>query len=316
MGRIGDFVLMLSALRRLIRELGSDDCVLVVSASTHPIARREFPGVRCITLPTDAPSLIRGIIPAWWSERRKFSCDRFHQRICLCHQRGLYYELALSWIDAEQDVRLMPETYPLASEGLCTELLAHRRVVEVALDRQVATADILPVLTSVNVSDDGRLLVYPFSTDEYRRLPVDLTVAVLCQWRTRSRAPIVFGGSPAEAPLLESYAMAARQAGLDQVNVELPPSLDLLLEHIACAGAIFAAETGAAHIATALDKQTVVLAGGALSGYCYPWRRSARQQPVQNPLPCFGCGRRCNQVEMFCLTGLSIDRAAAALPAL
>jgi ADP-heptose:LPS heptosyltransferase len=317
LGRLGDFVLVLSTLRLLIREFGADNCVLVVPAAAGPIAAREFPSVRCITLPTEAASLVRGILPAWWRHREKFAGDRFQHLVCLSHQRSLYYEVTLSWIDAEKDARLMPATYPaVPRDDLSTELLAHWRLAEIVLGRPVDRDEILPRFISLPVSDDGRLLVYPLSSEALRSLPIGKTVEVLRLWRERSHAPIVFGGSPAEAARLEGYAAAARQARLTGISVELPAGVDRFLEHIARAGAVLTCETGAAHVATALDKPSVVMTGGGLHGYCYPWRRSVRQVSVQNPLPCFGCSWNCTQTEMFCLTGLPMDAAAAALPVL
>ena len=66
-----------TALRLLIREFEPDGCVLVVPESAATIAAREFPDVRCITLPTEAASLVRDILPAWLRHRKKFSEDRF-----------------------------------------------------------------------------------------------------------------------------------------------------------------------------------------------------------------------------------------------
>ncbi len=286
LGRIGDFVLTLGALRLLIRELGPGQCVLVVPPGLAPLARREFPAVRQINLPTDAASLMKEIVPAWWRERRKFSADHFEQRICLSHQRGLYYELVMSWIDAEKDIRLLPETYPaVPTDGLSTELLAHWRVAEIALRRKVSREEILPRFDGITPGNDGRLLVYPLSLDPARSLPVRQVIEVLRHWRKRSPAPIVLGARPAEQIELEHYANAARQAGVENVTVESPAGIDGLLAHLAQAGAVFAADSGAAHIAAALDKPLVLVMDTRLYGYANPWQRSARQRVFLNTVP-------------------------------
>ncbi len=316
-GRLGDFVLVLSAVRRVLAEYGPENCTLVVAYATLPLAAREFPLARLIGLPTEASSLIREIIPAWWQERKKFVTDHFEQSICLSHQRTLYHEITLSWISAGQDIRLLPETYPtILTEGLSTDLLAHQQVVETVLGHPVSREEILPQFTTLHSSDNGRLLVYPLSRDPARCLSIRQVVEVLRLWRVRSRAPIVFGGSPADAIALEDYFACALRAKLDGLSVELPAGVDGFFNHIAQAGAVLTTETAAAHVATALDKPTVVLLGGGLQGLCYPWRRSTRQIQVQHPLPCFGCGWHCTQTEKFCLTQLSPAAAAAALPAL
>lgn len=316
-GRLGDFVLTLSALRCLLAEYGSENCTLVIANAVLPLATREFPRCSLIALPTEGPSLVRDIIPAWWREREKFSREHFELRICLSHQRTLYHETTLSWISASRDLRMLPESYPPAPlDGVCTDLIAHQRVVKSALGHPVGHNEILPQFSSVPSSDDHRLLVYPLSRDAERCLPVELVIESLRLWRQRSSAPIVFGGSPGDTRMLEKFLHAARQAGIDHVTIEIPTGVNGFIEHIARAGAVLSTETAAAHVATALDKLTVVMLGGGLQGLCYPWRRSNRQTHVQHLLPCFGCGWHCTQTERLCLTQLSPAVAAAALPAL
>jgi hypothetical protein len=281
------------------------------------LAAREFPFTRRLVLPLEASSLVRGILPAWRRERPAFADTRYAQRICLRHQRTLYHEVTFSWIKAEVDVRLRPETYPTApADGLCTELRAHRQVVEAVLGRPVGPEELLPRFTTLTTGDDGRLVVYPLSREAARCLPVSLVIGTLRLWRERSRAPIVLGGSPAEAPALAAYLTTAQAAKLHGVTLELPVGVDGFLRHIARAGAVLATESAAVHVATALDKPLLALPGGGYSGLCYPWQRSARQVVVQHSLPCFGCGWRCTQTERLCLTGLSPALAAAALPTL
>jgi ADP-heptose:LPS heptosyltransferase len=316
-GSIGDFVLALSALRLLLARFGAENCTLVLPPAVAALAAREFPSARRLVLPLEVSSLARGILAAWRRERPAFADTRYTQRICLRHQRTLYHEVTLSWIKAESDVRLLPATYPAApADGLCTELRAHRQVAETVLGRPVSAEEILPRFTTLTTADDGRLMVYPLSREAARCLPVDLVIGTLQLWRQRCHAPIVLGGSPAEAPALAVYLAAAQAAKLDRVTVELPAGVDGFLQHIARAGAVLATESAAVHVATALDKPLLALPGGGYANLCYPWRRSDRQVVVQHPLPCFGCGWRCTQTERLCLTQLSPTLAAAALPAL
>jgi ADP-heptose:LPS heptosyltransferase len=74
------------------------------------------------------------------------------------------------------------------------------------------------------------------------------------------------------------------------------------LEDIGGAAVVLSAETGTAHLATALDLPTVVLLGGGHFGLCAPWRKSKRQEWLSNPLPCFHCNWRCHQPEPLCIT--------------
>lgn len=279
-------MLSVSVLRLLVRELGTAHCTVVTSPQVETLATREFPGVGCVTLPVDAPSLLRDIVPIWWRERPKFAADRFERLICFSHQRSLYYELALSWIDAQHDLRLMPETYPQTpADGLSTELLGHWRLTETVLGRRVPRAEILPRLNSLQPADDGRLLVCPFSRDLVRNLPADTAIEALRLWRERNRAPIILGGSPADLPALEQLATAARAMHVTDITVETPAGLDGLLAQVAKAGAVFAADSAPAHVAAALDKHAVVMTSRSFYGYAQPWSHSDRQQVFVHGTP-------------------------------
>ena len=286
LGRIGDFVLSVSVLRLLVREFGAAHCTVVTSPQVETLASRELPGVRCITLPVDAPSLLRDIVPIWRRERPKLGADHFERLICFSHQRSIYYELALSWIGSEHELRLTPETYPQAPpEGQCAELLAHWRVAEIALGRTLAREDILPRLTSLKATDDGSLLVCPFSLDPIRNLPGELAVETLRMWRERSRAPITLGGSPADAARLADIAAVASAAGIDDIRIDTPVGLDGLLRQVSSAGALFSGDSAPAHIAAALDKPSVVVTSRSFFGFAQPWSRSDRQQVFVHGTP-------------------------------
>ncbi len=279
LGWIGDFVLMLSAIRLVLREQQASDCTLIVSPATAALAQKEFPGVDCLTLPVDCSSLLRDILPLWQRERSRLSAESFDRLVCFSHQRPLHFELALSWIDAGEDFRLLPATYPaVPAGGMCTELLGHWRLVEQVLGRTVDREEMLPRFTSLTPGNDGRLVVYPFSRDAARNLAPAQVVRVLRRWRERSRAPIVLGGGPADEPSLRECAALARLAGLEISGVETPQGVDGLLRHVAEAGAVLSSDSAAGHIAAALDKPCVVITTPGFLGYCQPWARSGRQK--------------------------------------
>lgn len=316
-GRIGDFVLMLSALRLILTEYGQKNCTLIIAEATLPLAVREFPQARLFCVPGESTSLLKGFLPLWWRQREKLSADHYDRFFCLRHQRDPYHEMIVSWIATDQLIKLERATYPItALPALCTELIAHQRVVEIALGHSINPAQILPQFTTQPTRNDGRLLVYPLSRDSQRCLPITKTIAALRLWRDRSSAPIIFSGSLAEAQILAEYRLAAQQAKIEHVGLELPVSLSALVEQIAQAGVVLTVETAAVHIATALDKPTIAVLGGGIYGLCYPWRRSQLQLVVQHHLPCFGCGWRCTETEQFCLTQLTPAMIADALPAL
>jgi ADP-heptose:LPS heptosyltransferase len=105
-----------------------------------------------------------------------------------------------------------------------------------------------------------------------------MTARVLRIWRTHNQAPVVFGGSPGDATALQGYARQALAAGVHGISIETPSGLPGLLGHVGRAGAVFAADSAAAHLAAAFDKPSVVITNRRFYGYAQPWGRSARQQ--------------------------------------
>lgn len=278
LGHIGDFVLTLSALRLLAREFDPTRCLVVGTKPLAGLVARELPGVDFISLPMDGPSMLRDILPAWRRERRTLAAYRCARRISFSHQRSLYHELALSWIEAREDFRLLPQTYPLTPEpDTCTELLAHQRLAAQVLGRPVAREEILPAFVSESPSDDGRLLIYPLASTPDRFLPLPHTLASAQQWSATHDGPIVLGGASAERPSLEAYARALHNAGMTRVLVETPAGVEALVRHIANASALLAGDSAAAHIGVAFDKPVTLILPESQLGYCQPWRRSARQ---------------------------------------
>jgi len=86
-------------------------------------------------------------------------------------------------------------------------------------------------------------------------------------------------------------------------------------EAISQAELVLTVETSTAHIATALDRPTIVLNGGGHYGQFAPWRRSARQIWLTHRLDCFGCGWRCPYPAPYCLTRIAAEQVGAAIRA-
>jgi len=119
-----------------------------------------------------------------------------------------------------------------------------------------------------------------------------------------------------EAGQRQAQAAAIEAAGLGPCEQVQPRDFDALFRLIAGAGAMLAVESAPAHIATALDKPVCVVTGGGSYGLCGPWRHSARQVAVSRRTPCYFCGWRCQQPEVFCYTQIAPEDIAAALPSL
>src|ERR1035437_9081597 len=107
MDRLGDFVLAVSAIRRLIERYGESECLLVVSPLTSALAKREFPCVEILVLPWGL-SHIR-TLGATMRYRRMVSRLRVDTVVCLRHQRWDYEEIVISWFAAERSIRVLDE---------------------------------------------------------------------------------------------------------------------------------------------------------------------------------------------------------------
>ncbi|MCF7688395.1 MAG: hypothetical protein K9M98_09170 [Cephaloticoccus sp.] len=315
--RLGDAVLTLSAIRLLLQNRTDAESLLVLTDAAAPLLAIEFPAIPRIVLPTAAPGVLRNILPLWRRARPQFGPVQAEQTICLSHNRNLYKEVAVSWLDSKQvlqlDRRTYPQTFPPDS---CFELEAHRQLLAATLQRRVTPGEVLPRFDHVPTSEGMDLLVCPLASETIRCIPASLLLAALGHWRRRSRAPITLCGQREQSAALQNLAATITAAGQGPARVVLPAGIPELVQLIAEAGAVLAAETGPAHIATALDKRVITVVGGGTHGLCYPWRRSERQQIISNPLPCYGCGWQCTQSETYCLTGIDAATLAAALPPL
>ena len=97
------------------------------------------------------------------------------------------------------------------------------------------------------------------------------------------------------------------------INIEIPETANWFAyrELIENAALILTMDTATAHISTALDKPTIVIAGDGGGGQ-FSWRRSAKQIWLQRNMPCAGCGWVCTQSEPYCITGITEDEIVQA----
>ena len=185
-----------------------------------------------------------------------------------------------------------------------------------ALQRELNPDEITPQLTKINPLEGDELLICPRSSESIREVPDLMLLAALRIWRKTNRSKIVFCGTHNQALGLQSLADAMNREHPESARVILPDSISALVQIISQAGAVLGVDSAPAHIATALDKHTVVIGGGGTFGMCFPWQRSDRQKLVANQIPCYGCGWHCTQPEVSCLTGITAEQIAEAIPTL
>jgi ADP-heptose:LPS heptosyltransferase len=332
--RIGDFILALGSIREITRCYGEQNCALVIYDVVAELARTEFPRATLITL-KHCDGGVKNGFKLFFGEATKFRNYHFEKLICLRYQRALLHNLVLSWIHAEDSIGFINSStqgtsqtdetllsfhfrtvLPLLNSpptNFCMELLWHKAIVSHVLNRSISDEEILPLFFSVQSNQGESLLVTPFSSATVKDYPLDALLNVLIEIRSSTSIPIVVCGAPSEKARLTNLADLARTMGISDINIQISRSVPQFVATIASARAILTVDTAAAHIATAIDKPTVVLLGGGHFGQFGPWRKSSRQVWLTNKLPCFGCDWKCIYDTTLCISGIAPQSVAKAV---
>lgn len=337
--RLGDFVLALAAIKRLIRHHGEERCVLIISPAAAELAQREFPAVERVVLPA-SQGHARAVLAAW-RHRRALGALGVTRTVCLRHQRWDYDELVLSWTGAAEHVRLETtftarlqsgrRTFVLDApgahswprgenrwpppEGYCQELLRHAELVAQATGDRPAFDALLPELTvsAPALGPVPAIVITPLGSAPVRDLPPPLLAAALTEIRARSAGPVIFLGSVGQKARLEKLVALPPLRNLGAVEVRTDLDLAEYLAVVASSPLVLTVETATAHLATAMNRPMVALIGGGHFGEFAPWHRSSRQTWLTERLDCFGCDWRCVHPAPYCLTRISPDRVVDAV---
>ena len=143
-----------------------------------------------------------------------------------------------------------------------------------------------------------------FANVRLKTWPAERFAAALAHLRDRHQLPTLLIGHESERAYLEAIPGAKLWLGRDG---DLPQLAAL----IAGAALFFGNDTGALHLAAALDVPVAALFGGGTWPRFVPAAR--RGVAVVHPLPCFGCGWDCAFGDAPCLGLIAIADATAAL---
>ncbi|MEN9663175.1 MAG: hypothetical protein RL324_2124 [Verrucomicrobiota bacterium] len=326
--RLGDFVLALGALHRLVDHFHAENCRLVVSTAAEALAAAEFPGVPRWVLPPAAGGVWREMRPLRSRLGPELAGEHFDRLVCLRHAPSLYRDVSLGWIEAQEffgrESRPRPATLTttnrpaLPATGPVTapwssELLAHRDVLAAVLGRTPDWSELRPRLRSMAAGNGEEVVFCPFGHESIRDYPRESWRAA---WRMLA-APVRC------VRLLGPAARSGDLAALgDDLRTELPGAAITLqtdvapLEFVAAianARAVVTVDSAAAHLATAFDKPAVIVIGGGHFGWFGPWGEATRQRWIAHQLPCFGCNWDCRFPTVRCLTELPPGAVGEAL---
>lgn len=325
--RLGDAVLSLGAVRELLREFGDMETLLVVSTLAEPLFRAEFPEVELLVLPPFCKRFIPDLLVFFWRHAAHLRSISTETLVCLRHQPSDYLHVivrlikpqkchALRWTRDWENVSLtfpncVTAPYPEESAEQCLELEAHRRLVSLALGREVPTKAVLPVISSVQSVEGADLLVCPVAGTPIRHYPPDLLAAAIRSVIGTTPMKIAFC-LPAGANT-EPWRRALDDAGLRETSWHQPTSQSGLLDLIAAARVVLAVDSAPAHLATGMDKPGVFLLGGGHFGMFAPWQTSHRQIWLRHAMECYQCRWQCIHPEPYCITHIQPEVIAQAL---
>ena len=147
-----------------------------------------------------------------------------------------------------------------------------------------------------------------FANVKIKTWPAEKFGAALKHLRERHGLRTLLVGHESERAHLESVRTAAGDAALWLGG---DGGLPVLAALIAESALYFGNDTGAMHLAAALDVPVVAVFGGGTWPRFAPAAR--RAVAVVQPLPCFGCGWECAFADGPCLSTIAVEDATAAL---
>lgn len=332
--RLGDFVLALGAIRRLVESAGPDRSVLVVTQTAAELAAREFPGTDVVVIADPCRSGAGAAAAGLWRSRGDDLFGRgVRDLVCLRHHRlpaesvtcgGI--PAATSWGIANSDLagaaarlatmRFDRTVAPIpAAPGECLELARHRALVGAFLGRSLEPADITPIIVPGWEGGGSAVAVSPFGSDPIRDIPRVLLAASGRHLRRRHGLRVELLCPPGQEKRFAELAAWLVERGVEGVRVVVCGTTEDLRNALRLSRLVLSAETGTAHMATALDAPLVAFLGGGHIGWFAPWSRGERQRWVTHAVSCQGCLWSCSQPTPICLTGIAEERACEAIDA-
>ena len=328
---IGDFVVSSEAIKHLIHRYGPTDVCLIVSQQALTLAKRIFPDVEVVAIvPINATRFqkLLGLL----TFKAAFRDRSFKALVCLRHYRSVYEEIVLRSLVADRVVLLCNQTHTggintrfasginfcyvppfllncaVGSDQLPLEWFYHAAVLSLLFGRHVSVSAMRPNWDSYlppHSNSSRFLLVAPMAGRKVRDLPGNIIEAGVLRASISGLKRVVLTGVRDQAVELGAHAKKLKCAfPFLQVELCYPADLPAMLDLISQASVVITAESSAAHIATALDKPTLILIGGGHYGWFAPWSRSARQVWLTNKMACFDCNWLCPYSEPFCITGI------------
>jgi ADP-heptose:LPS heptosyltransferase len=329
--RLGDFVLALGAIRRLVESARPRRTVLVITPSAAELATREFPEVDQVIVDPCRSGVGAAALDLWRRRHEDLLRYGVQDLVCLRHHRlpaesvvGGRIPAVAAWGMAHSrlsgnagKLASMPLDHeaPLRSAlaGECLELAQHRSVVEAYLSRSLLEGELTPVLSPGWVGSGPAAVVSPFGSHPIRTIPFPLLAAAGRHLKAVHGLRMDLLCPPGEEARFNDLEHRLRSARVEDIRIVPCATIEALRENLRHSRLVLSAETGTAHLAAALDAPLVGFVGGGHLGWFAPWSRSQRQRWITQDVPCQGCLWNCSQPEPICLTRITEQQVTDAI---
>ena len=96
-------------------------------------------------------------------------------------------------------------------------------------------------------------------------------------------------------------------SGVHLINLVGQTTVNELVEVVRRAQLFIGADSATFHVAAALRKPAICLAGGGHWGRFVPWGMTERTKVLTHKLDCFGCNWACGRATVDCIAGIETD---------
>jgi ADP-heptose:LPS heptosyltransferase len=303
--RLGDWVLAEPAIERIVASVRARGGDVVIWAATESDAARRWRGPGCAV-----ESFALEPVGLRSKGRRAFRVARLlaaydaQRLVCLRHTQEPVRDFVLSRIDAPEVHALSSVSRPGAAPDVPHEVARHFSILSGLGLAPGSPAELLPRISGAAPGGTARAVLAPYSSMPMKDWTDEAWAEVGAYLTSRGLRVEIWVGPGQLGPAEALAGIIADRANGAPVTVRTGAVADLALA-VSSAALVVSVDTFAAHLAAAYDAPMVALLGGGHYGDFAPWRRSARQQWVSHPLPCFNCGWHCTRPRTECLLDIS-----------
>jgi Glycosyltransferase family 9 (heptosyltransferase) len=310
--RLGDWLLAEPSVARIVADARARGASVVIWGADESLQIRRWrePGCAVESFSLDPIGAVAKFRRAW-AVIGLLSVYQARILLCLRHFPDPVRDFVLGHADSCEIRALSLLVYGASSGAVPHEIIRHSAILAGAGLAPRDPADLLPRISGRSASHSGLVVLAPYSSGAIKDWVDESWVEVAHGLHERGLR-LELWVSPGQAGRAGELARKIAVGGRDVVAAVRCGSLNELAGAMAGSALVVSVDTFAAHLAAALDVPLVSLIGGGQYGDFGPWRRSARQLWLSNPLPCFGCSWRCSRSRVECMEDIRPDQVLRA----